>query len=345
MDKKVLIVIVIVVLMAVAGIGYLMMGSDKTTTPPSVAVTPPAATVTTPSTKASTTATNNPSNSTPPATSATNTASTNQTSTLPQTTSTANTPSNTSTNTTSSGNTNVSNTGTTQQVLVVNPLENKPLIHTIPIQPIILKLPEPVLIDAKEYPPTGNINWMNDPTDTIVGLRGISYNKKKYSAANNSYGNGEYVTWGNTMADNNQYAVQGLFDKNINWVYSSNAGWHTGWGDLYSNTADSATPAEVYIKLPKPIVLTAYEIYPRGDGGALAQTQGPIKWILQGSNDNVNYSTINSQDNISGWTNLQSKMFPVTTTTKYNHYKWVFYRVGSNNANIVLNEIKLYGYE
>jgi hypothetical protein len=238
---------------------------------------------------------------------------------------------------------------------MVNPniLNNQPLIHTIPREPIILKvpepvplqLPEPVLIDAKEYPPTGTINWVNDSTDSIVGLRGIKYDKKKYTAANNSYGNGEYVTWGNTMADNNQYAVQGLFDKNIKWVYSSNAGWHTGWGDLYSNTADSATPAEVYIKLPRPITLTAYEIYPRGDGGALAQTQGAIKWIVQGSNDNVNYTTINSQDNISGWTNLQSKMFPVTTTTKYNHYRWLFYRAGSNNANIVLNEIKLYGYE
>lgn len=195
---------------------------------------------------------------------------------------------------------------------------------------------------SREYPPStmpNGTNWTRDTNDVHTNIGGSYLPKHKITLSGAAYANGQYIAWSNN--EWYWYNACGLFEKRTTWVYSSPGGWSTTLN--FSSTVDATNPANVWLKLPVAIVLTSYDAFPRGDGSP--DIQGPSKWQLYGSNDNVTYTLLHTADGVTGWTSNVSKNFTVSTSNAYSYFNWRFLRVRSSNNNIVLNEIKLNGYE
>ena len=87
----------------------------------------------------------------------------------------------------------------------------------------------------------------------------------------------------------------------------------------------------VQYESPRPVVIDRYSITNAFDD----ITRNPKSWDLQGSNDGVNWETLDSRDDQSFMVRLNTVEYPVTTDKSYTHYRL---NVRDNNGS---NETQL----
>jgi len=71
----------------------------------------------------------------------------------------------------------------------------------------------------------------------------------------------------------------------------------------------------------------------------------PIKWNFYGSNDDTNWTLLNSQSAVS-WGSTQTKTFNITNIDKYIYYRFLFYRNNlAGGRDIVVGDCSLYAQD
>ena len=75
-------------------------------------------------------------------------------------------------------------------------------------------------------------------------------------------------------------------------------------------------------------------------------TKAPKTWTLEGSNDGTNWTTLDTQTNVTDWGSTQwgwRKTFPIANTTAYLYYR-VNISASNDSTYIVIGELEMMGY-
>ena len=202
-----------------------------------------------------------------------------------------------------------------------------------------------------EFPPTSvptALSWTKDTTDTIAGLSSTTYVKYKTTLSNQTYGNGQYVAWANSVYGyssnssfgSNELPPSGAFDMTA--LTTGQNGWCTATTDTYINSADSGTPAILYLKCPNAFVLKSYSLQARTDATLYAQV--PISWKMYGSMDGNYWTLIDTQSGQSNFTTGSTATYTLTNITPYSYYQMSVLRNQSGTATqACIAELRYYG--
>lgn len=120
---------------------------------------------------------------------------------------------------------------------------------------------------------------------------------------------------------------------------SSTAG--TGWVS-YDHTLPTAQWVKIDLGSGNAIKIWQYGMMAR-DGGS----GDPKTWTLQGSNDDSNWTTVDTQTNVSSWAANTTKMFVMATpcATAYRYYKWVVTNSQNYPTNSYVGILGLFIYK
>jgi hypothetical protein len=203
-----------------------------------------------------------------------------------------------------------------------------------------------------EFPPTSIASaksWTKDTNDTITGIGGTTYVKYKTTVSNQTYGNGEYVAWADSVWGYNagatygasEWPPSGAFDK-LTATTDSQPGWGTSIAEnIYNNSTDSSSPPSLYLKTPVAFVLRYYSIQARTD--ATYYTQVPISWKLYGSMDGKYWTLLDTQTSQS-FTSGSVNTYYISNIAPYNYYQVKSYRIqSSSNSTVTIGEVRYYG--
>jgi hypothetical protein len=174
----------------------------------------------------------------------------------------------------------------------------------------------------------------------------------------NTKKNGLYVASSSSDQPNSNLISWNAFNASIIdslWISASNT-YSSVNGAQLLNTLTTINGSPYYgewlqIKLPSAIVLSSYELLPRC---ASAATCEPRTWYVAGSNDNITWNLLDSQNdpqtaNNSYWTTSRiyknPKTFPVSTSLTYSYYRFIINAAyGSNGQNYSgINQFNLIG--
>lgn len=116
------------------------------------------------------------------------------------------------------------------------------------------------------------------------------------------------------------------FDNTIGADYKWLANGATGW-------------LKIDIGSGNTVVIGAYTIQDNNEGGY--QTRNPKSWTLEGSNNDINYTIIDTQSNIT-WTLNEKKTFVLSTRPAA--YRYFKLNVTANNGDtyLAIGEMELY---
>jgi hypothetical protein len=109
----------------------------------------------------------------------------------------------------------------------------------------------------------------------------------------------------------------------------------------YSSTIDDSwtTPPDtsngwLQIQLPSTLEVKRYQIYP-----PFSSTKSPKNWTVQGSNDGIIWTIIDTRTNVIGWIPGVAKEFIVTTPDVYGYYKII---ADTDGAQLSISEWVLF---
>ncbi|QSF43566.1 discoidin domain-containing protein [Paenibacillus tianjinensis] len=108
--------------------------------------------------------------------------------------------------------------------------------------------------------------------------------------------------------------------------------------DFYFAFSANTLTGWIKIKLDKGRIVSKYTLQSKNGSGY--NTQSPKSWSLEGSNDDVSYTTLDTQLNISSWTQNESKSFSISNTNSYQYYR---ISITSNNGDTGYTVIKELG--
>ncbi len=150
------------------------------------------------------------------------------------------------------------------------------------------------------------------------------------------HGNYAYDRFYNDITSNGG-EVSSSYDGQINSV--NNKRITDNNGDTYVVLDASGSSPWVQYKSTMPVLLRAYSITV-----AKNDKKFPRSWILQGSNDGDNWTTVNSKSNISFSMGGEQKLYPVTTNIEYNYFRLTISRISDLGATEVeMAELELHG--
>jgi len=121
--------------------------------------------------------------------------------------------------------------------------------------------------------------------------------------------------------------------------YSLATGEYTRYPPTITTTGIACAGEWLQISLPVPIYLQEYVLYTRAND----LYRGPRKFWILGSNDGLEWSVVDSQDNVTGYTEA-GKSIAVEEAQRYSHYRIV---VNENNGEywVSISWWKLLGVE
>lgn len=154
----------------------------------------------------------------------------------------------------------------------------------------------------------------------------IGLTSANFTVSNQTYGNGEYIITASSeyQAPEQAWNAFDNSDTTTTWtisggMYNSSTGAYEG---VTSTTIDGNSYAGEWlqIKLPYPIILTKYDIFPRG----ASLNRSPKTFYIAGSNDGSLWSMIDQKSNITNYTTA-GKTFNVdnVSSTAFSYYRIV----------------------
>lgn len=161
--------------------------------------------------------------------------------------------------------------------------------------------------------------------------------------------NGSYTV---TSSTTNEYPLYNLFDKNTTTRYR--AGGFNNTTGIYTGTASLSGYVGLWTKLelPTPIALHMYQITSQG-APSEAPWRAPGTFYILGSNDDLNWTLVDSISGISDWTANMTKTFVVSPseTQPYKYFALSVYKIGNvgltywsgGNPTLDITEWRLYG--
>ncbi|RMG04681.1 MAG: discoidin domain-containing protein [Nitrospirae bacterium] len=90
-----------------------------------------------------------------------------------------------------------------------------------------------------------------------------------------------------------------------------------------------------------------------GSGGAIVawgytitspsdETLAPASWTLEGSNDDITYTTLDTQSSVTDWTGGETKAYHFTNTTAYRYYKLNITANNGNSSFLGISDIQIF---
>ena len=180
------------------------------------------------------------------------------------------------------------------------------------------------------------------PTPSGFEWPSVAMNKTKDIIEINSgsnallYGNGEY----RVIASSDRPGEEAWAAFNKNYAQSSNAGgsfWWTSAAGAYDTldglykpqgqtftTLDTGMqiPGEFLdIKLPGPVTVTSFQMYPRNSTSSAILARNPASFTLCGSNDGITYVILHNAFSITGWAANVPLTRTFENTTAYMYYR------------------------
>lgn len=113
-------------------------------------------------------------------------------------------------------------------------------------------------------------------------------------------------------------------------IYSTSQGWYAFDRDTSTFwTTNSLNTGWIKYDFGINTEILNYSITSRsGENG-----QAPKNWILEGSNDDINWITLDTQSNQSGWQQSEKRVYSLTKSASYRYYRL---NITSNNGNAYL---------
>lgn len=112
-------------------------------------------------------------------------------------------------------------------------------------------------------------------------------------------------------------------------------------GNTGSKWCTETIPAYVKWKMKEPVTMNYYALY-TGNDTANSPGRNPVKWILKGSNDGKNWTTLDAvSDGSLPAANYAGTAFKVKNPGSYQYYAMQFFELGSGSI-LQLSEIELY---
>jgi len=204
------------------------------------------------------------------------------------------------------------------------------------------------------YPPVylgRGYTWRKSESNRSVVYGGTTYTAakeqvKRMYEQTQAFGAGLYRAYANDTwysydsriglnYNGDEWPPSGVFDS----TYASSnlkAGFHSNAANWYNN-ADH-TPLVLGIDLPFAITVRNYGVGNRTD---CCLDQPPNKWILLGSNDLTNWTTVDSRSGIT-WSSLgQDQYFNVTGLARYRYWRFVVLRSNGTASYMHVGEVAL----
>ena len=133
------------------------------------------------------------------------------------------------------------------------------------------------------------------------------------------------------LNNDSQYGVSKAFDKKY---YADNTRW-IGHGSTF--------PQRAVWTFPEATVVDTVRIYNANYRGA---KQSPSEFTIAGSNDGTTWTTLDSESDVTGWSNNQFRTFGFENETPYLKYRLEVTAVqdmtGSEGKRLTITEIELY---
>lgn len=104
-----------------------------------------------------------------------------------------------------------------------------------------------------------------------------------------------------------------------------------GRSDLEWHAAGGVTSCWLQYTLATQKTLFKYTIQARGLNGA---AQSPKSWTIQGSNNGTDWTVLDTETDVTGWTNLSVKSFTVDNPGSYSMYRMDITETGGSTASI-----------
>lgn len=202
------------------------------------------------------------------------------------------------------------------------------------------------------------------PTPSGFEWPSVAMNKTKDIIEINSglnallYGNGEY----RVIASSDRPGEEAWAAFNKNYAQSSNAGgsfWWTSAAGAYDTltgyykaqgqtltTLDNGMPIPgefLEIKLPGPVTVTSFQMYPRNSTSNAILARNPASFILCGSNDGISFSALGVlETNITSWAANIPLTRTVANATAYMYYRICVYQVQPSADCASIGELYLF---
>ena len=128
-------------------------------------------------------------------------------------------------------------------------------------------------------------------------------------------------------AGNNSYPGTKAFDDAGN----------VGSGRWLANAPTNSNPAWIRYDFGVATKISEYMIQSQN---YQAGPRAPKNWTLQGSNDNSNWTTLDTQVNKTGWTSWLKRDYTIANPASYRWYKFVF-TANNGNGTLGIGEIEL----
>jgi hypothetical protein len=173
----------------------------------------------------------------------------------------------------------------------------------------------------RKYPPS----LLNNYTTVISGL----------------YSNGTYIVSSSSQFASSE-ASYNVFDGKFDTFWTTPSNFYGGTYKGTTSTLVSGTPILgewIQIKLPVPIILSSYILYPRN-----YLDTAPTSFTIVGSNDGTTWFQLNKQTNITKWTYQLGNTYSINSSFFYIYYRLI---IQSNNGNgfMSISELILNGSE
>ncbi len=193
------------------------------------------------------------------------------------------------------------------------------------------------------YPPVALSNTTGTSTSASQILSGLSY------------GNGIYIIKSSTILSSSGN-IKYVFDKtnptgencwiSASSLYSATTSYYIGTVSTTYNTNLTYLGEWLQIQLPQSIVLTSYNLVGQVNAVTDVANRSPKNFIIVGSIDGINWFLVDTETNITNWTNTGTvKTFNVNSVNSYSYYRIC---INANQGNIyttvAISEWELFGY-
>ena len=210
---------------------------------------------------------------------------------------------------------------------------------------------------AEDWTVSGNTTLTEDKTvDALTVNSGVTVDLAGYSLTCSSLAGSGTIT--STFTD--LTSPSGA----VTWITKFGTGNDVREGDLRNNTTsptnlfdnaisnnDSDRILVMKDNLPLAVVydfgagvkktVNKYKMYGESTGNKYTG-RSPKDWKFEGSNDNSTWTQLDSQNNVTSWSNNESKEFPFTNNTAYRYYRITF-NASNDGSWLELNELEYFG--
>lgn len=178
--------------------------------------------------------------------------------------------------------------------------------------------------------PTTNLEVSGTVSATAITINGKSYTEICDEEVTLDQIHSSNISGGYEASASSEYTTSDQAWEAFDGVVSEAGRWGSLSGDI---------PGWLKYKFPSPHKVSKYTIYPR-PGYTGVNQHAPTAFTFQGSNDNTNWTTLDTKSGVT-FALSTPNTYTISNTTSYTYYR--LYMTASTSTYLVISELELYG--